>query len=46
VAVIAAQEKSLMKFAHFSHVWGKRGMSPAQRYAQLWRELALCDEAR
>ncbi len=33
-----------MKFAHFSHVWGKRGMSPAERYEQLWRELALCDE--
>lgn len=33
-----------MKFAHFSHVWGKRGMTPAQRYEQLWRELELCDE--
>jgi alkanesulfonate monooxygenase SsuD/methylene tetrahydromethanopterin reductase-like flavin-dependent oxidoreductase (luciferase family) len=33
-----------MKFAHFSHVWGKPGMSPHERYEQLWRELALCDE--
>ena len=32
-----------MKFAHFAHVWGKAGMSPAQRYRQLWRELELCD---
>jgi len=33
-----------MQFAHFSHVWNKPGMTAAQRYAQLWRELALCDE--
>jgi alkanesulfonate monooxygenase SsuD/methylene tetrahydromethanopterin reductase-like flavin-dependent oxidoreductase (luciferase family) len=33
-----------MKFAHFSHVWNKPGMTAAQRYEQLWRELALCDE--
>jgi alkanesulfonate monooxygenase SsuD/methylene tetrahydromethanopterin reductase-like flavin-dependent oxidoreductase (luciferase family) len=33
-----------MKFAHFSHVWGKPGMIPHQRYEQLWRELALCDD--
>jgi len=33
-----------MKFAHFSHIWGKPGMSPHQRYEELWRELALCDE--
>lgn len=33
-----------MKFAHFSHVWGKTGMTPHQRYEQLWRELELCDE--
>jgi alkanesulfonate monooxygenase SsuD/methylene tetrahydromethanopterin reductase-like flavin-dependent oxidoreductase (luciferase family) len=33
-----------VKFAHFSHVWGKQGMSPTERYEQLWRELALCDE--
>jgi len=33
-----------MKFAHFAHVWGKPGMTAAERYAQLWRELRLCDE--
>lgn len=33
-----------MKFAHFAHVWTKPGMSPHQRYEQLWRELELCDE--
>lgn len=33
-----------MKFAHFSHVWNKPDMTPAQRYEQLWRELELCDE--
>jgi alkanesulfonate monooxygenase SsuD/methylene tetrahydromethanopterin reductase-like flavin-dependent oxidoreductase (luciferase family) len=33
-----------MKFAHFSHVWNKPGMNAAQRYDQLWRELALADE--
>lgn len=33
-----------MKFAHFSHVWAKPGMTPHQRYEQLWRELALCDQ--
>ena len=33
-----------MKFAHFSHVWAKPGMTPHHRYEQLWRELALCDE--
>lgn len=33
-----------MLFSHFSHVWGKRGMSAQQRYDQLWRELKLCDE--
>ena len=33
-----------MKFAHFSHVWNKPGMSPHQRYEELWRELALCDD--
>ena len=33
-----------MKFAHFAHVWGKPGMTPYQRYEQLWRELQLCDE--
>jgi alkanesulfonate monooxygenase SsuD/methylene tetrahydromethanopterin reductase-like flavin-dependent oxidoreductase (luciferase family) len=33
-----------MKFAHFSHVWAKPGMTPHRRYEQLWRELRLCDE--
>jgi alkanesulfonate monooxygenase SsuD/methylene tetrahydromethanopterin reductase-like flavin-dependent oxidoreductase (luciferase family) len=33
-----------MKFAHFSHVWAKPGMTPHERYEQLWRELAPCDE--
>jgi alkanesulfonate monooxygenase SsuD/methylene tetrahydromethanopterin reductase-like flavin-dependent oxidoreductase (luciferase family) len=33
-----------MKFAHFSHAWAKPGMTPHERYEQLWRELALCDE--
>ena len=30
-----------MKFAHFSHVCNKPGMTPAQRYQQLWDELVL-----
>ena len=34
-----------MKFAHFSHVWNKPGMTAAGRYEQLWRELALADES-
>jgi alkanesulfonate monooxygenase SsuD/methylene tetrahydromethanopterin reductase-like flavin-dependent oxidoreductase (luciferase family) len=33
-----------MEFAHFAHIWGKPGMTPHQRYEQLWRELQLCDE--
>src|SRR3954447_12471157 len=33
-----------MKLGHFSHVWNKPVMTPADRYHQLWRELALCDE--
>lgn len=32
-----------MKFTHFSHVCMKPGMTPHQRYEQLWRELQLCD---
>jgi alkanesulfonate monooxygenase SsuD/methylene tetrahydromethanopterin reductase-like flavin-dependent oxidoreductase (luciferase family) len=32
-----------MKFAHFSHVWNKPGLTAAERYEQLWRELAACD---
>jgi alkanesulfonate monooxygenase SsuD/methylene tetrahydromethanopterin reductase-like flavin-dependent oxidoreductase (luciferase family) len=33
-----------MKFAHFSHVWAKPGMTPHERYEQLWHELQICDE--
>jgi alkanesulfonate monooxygenase SsuD/methylene tetrahydromethanopterin reductase-like flavin-dependent oxidoreductase (luciferase family) len=33
-----------MRFAHFAHVWGKKGLTPHQRYEQLWRELQICDE--
>jgi alkanesulfonate monooxygenase SsuD/methylene tetrahydromethanopterin reductase-like flavin-dependent oxidoreductase (luciferase family) len=33
-----------MKFAHFSHVWNKLGMTAAERYSQLWRELTAADE--
>jgi alkanesulfonate monooxygenase SsuD/methylene tetrahydromethanopterin reductase-like flavin-dependent oxidoreductase (luciferase family) len=33
-----------MKFAHFSHIWCKPGMTPHQRYEELWAELQLCDE--
>jgi hypothetical protein len=32
-----------MKFAHFSHIWAKPGMTPHERYEVLWRELQLCD---
>ena len=35
-----------MKFAHFSHIWAKPGMTPHQRYEQLWRELAGLRRAR
>lgn len=33
-----------MKFSYFSHIWAKPGMSPHQRYEQLWRELELADQ--
>jgi alkanesulfonate monooxygenase SsuD/methylene tetrahydromethanopterin reductase-like flavin-dependent oxidoreductase (luciferase family) len=33
-----------MKFSHFTHIWAKPGMTPHQRYEQLWRELAVCDD--
>ena len=33
-----------MKFAHMSHIWRKPGMAVAERYAQLWREIELCDQ--
>jgi len=32
-----------VRFATFSHVWAKRGMSPAARFELLLRELELCD---
>jgi alkanesulfonate monooxygenase SsuD/methylene tetrahydromethanopterin reductase-like flavin-dependent oxidoreductase (luciferase family) len=32
-----------VKFGYFTHVWNKAGMTPAERYEQLWRELALAD---
>jgi alkanesulfonate monooxygenase SsuD/methylene tetrahydromethanopterin reductase-like flavin-dependent oxidoreductase (luciferase family) len=33
-----------MKFGYFSHVWGRPGITPAERYQELWREIALADE--
>ena len=33
-----------MQFAAFSHVWKKPGMTPHQRYEELWRKLQICDE--
>ena len=35
-----------MKFAHFSHVWAKPGLTSADRYKQLWREIELCDQLK
>src|ERR1041385_8599833 len=37
-------QETKMKFAHFSHIWAKPGMTPHQRYEELWRELQLCDD--
>jgi alkanesulfonate monooxygenase SsuD/methylene tetrahydromethanopterin reductase-like flavin-dependent oxidoreductase (luciferase family) len=37
-------KETKMKFAHFSHIWAKPGMTPHQRYEELWRELQLCDD--
>jgi alkanesulfonate monooxygenase SsuD/methylene tetrahydromethanopterin reductase-like flavin-dependent oxidoreductase (luciferase family) len=34
-----------MKFGCFSHVWGRPGVTAAERYQELWREIALADEA-
>lgn len=34
-----------MKFAYFSHVWGRPGITPAQRFAELWDEVELAEEA-
>jgi alkanesulfonate monooxygenase SsuD/methylene tetrahydromethanopterin reductase-like flavin-dependent oxidoreductase (luciferase family) len=33
-----------MKFGYFSHVWGRPGVTPLERYQELWREIALADE--
>ncbi|HEY3116234.1 MAG TPA: LLM class flavin-dependent oxidoreductase [Chloroflexota bacterium] len=33
-----------MQFAHFSHIWRKPNISPADRYEQLWRELEVADQ--
>ena len=35
-----------MKLAHRSHIWRKPGVLPAQRCAELWGELELCDSLR
>jgi alkanesulfonate monooxygenase SsuD/methylene tetrahydromethanopterin reductase-like flavin-dependent oxidoreductase (luciferase family) len=32
-----------MRFGYFSHVWGRPGATPAQRYQELWDEVALAD---
>lgn len=29
----------LMRFSYFTHIWKKTGMTPAQRYELVWREL-------
>ena len=33
-----------MRFGYFSHVWGRPGVTPADRYRELWREIQLADE--
>jgi alkanesulfonate monooxygenase SsuD/methylene tetrahydromethanopterin reductase-like flavin-dependent oxidoreductase (luciferase family) len=33
-----------VKFAYFSHVWGRPGQTPGQRYEELWREVELAEE--
>ena len=33
-----------MKFAYFSHVWGRPDITPAQRFAELWDEVELAEE--
>jgi alkanesulfonate monooxygenase SsuD/methylene tetrahydromethanopterin reductase-like flavin-dependent oxidoreductase (luciferase family) len=33
-----------MKFGYFSHVWGRPGVTPVERYRELWQEIALADE--
>lgn len=32
-----------MKSAYFTHVWGRPGITPAQRYTELWNEVATAD---
>jgi alkanesulfonate monooxygenase SsuD/methylene tetrahydromethanopterin reductase-like flavin-dependent oxidoreductase (luciferase family) len=32
-----------MKFAYFSHVWGRPAITVAQRYQELWREVEAAD---
>jgi alkanesulfonate monooxygenase SsuD/methylene tetrahydromethanopterin reductase-like flavin-dependent oxidoreductase (luciferase family) len=34
-----------MRFAYFSHVWGRPGSTPAQRFAELWDEVQTAEEA-
>lgn len=33
-----------MKFAYFTHVWGRPGQTPGQRFDELWREIELAEE--
>lgn len=33
-----------MRFAHFTHLWGKPGLTPHERYELLWRELQAAEE--
>jgi alkanesulfonate monooxygenase SsuD/methylene tetrahydromethanopterin reductase-like flavin-dependent oxidoreductase (luciferase family) len=33
-----------VKFAYFSHVWGRPGMTPTRRYEELWREIELAEQ--
>jgi alkanesulfonate monooxygenase SsuD/methylene tetrahydromethanopterin reductase-like flavin-dependent oxidoreductase (luciferase family) len=33
-----------VKFAYFSHVWGRPGLAPAQRFCQLWDEIELAED--
>jgi alkanesulfonate monooxygenase SsuD/methylene tetrahydromethanopterin reductase-like flavin-dependent oxidoreductase (luciferase family) len=33
-----------MKFAYFTHVWNKPGLTPSKRFAELWRELRRCED--
>lgn len=33
-----------MRFAYFSHVWGRPGITVAERYEQLWDEIGLADQ--